>query len=299
MRWFLHVAWVVVVGVAVAAGCKTQATETTTTTATTTDAGGDKAKTMTLKVQVPQFTEHLYVDAKLFVDDKEHEIKGEEPKITVKTDKPSVVVKVVWEPNNYTKITRFRKVAVKEGEVAVDLRKASDTEKDDIVVRFVPTPSDFVEEMCKLAKVGKDDVVYDLGCGDARMVIIAVKKFGAKKGVGVELDPKLVKLSKEKVKEAGLEKQIEIREGDVLKVDDLSDATVVLLYMGDDINARLKPILKKTLKPGSRVVSHRFLMGDDWPPDTSKKLTSTDTSMPYFQGYTERIHLWEIKAPKK
>src|SRR4029077_9897184 len=115
-----------------------------------------------------------------------------------------------------------------------------------------------------------------------------------KKGVGVDLDedkanPDLIKKCRARAKEAGLtEKQIEFRKGDVLKVKDLSYATVVLLYMGDDINNRLKPILKKTLKPGSRVVSHRFLMGEDWKPAKTETINSS-------AGYPCDIHLWEIK----
>ena len=151
---------------------------------------------------------------------------------------------------------------------------------------LVPTPSDFVDAMCNLAKVGKDDVVYDLGCGDGRMVITAVKKFGAKRGVGVDLDPALVKESKKKAEEAGVADRVEFRVGDVLKVKDLSDADVVLLYMGDDINNRLKPILRKTLKPGARVVSHRFTMGE-WKPTKSETMKGAD-------GQTYHLHLWVI-----
>ena len=76
----------------------------------------------------------------------------------------------------------------KEGQIVVDFRQPSNTEKDDIVVIFVPTPQEFVQAMCKLAKVGKDDVVYDLGCGDGRMVITAVKEFIVNRGVGIELN---------------------------------------------------------------------------------------------------------------
>jgi len=248
-------------------------------------------KTMKLKLKLPQH------DATVTVDGKEVKGDGEERTITVTTAKDKDYVNIVayWEPNNYTYIWRPRKVSYKEGEIVVDFLKASDKEKDDIKVRFVPTPPDFVDAMCKIAKVGKDDVVYDLGCGDGRMVITAVKKFGAKRGVGVDIDEDLVKKSKEKAKEAGVADKVEFRTGDVLKVEDLSDATVVLLYMGDDINARLKPILQKTLKPGSRVVSHRFLMGDDWPPDHSEELESHDDTDERFIGYRQSIHLWEIK----
>jgi SAM-dependent methyltransferase len=241
-------------------------------------------KTVKLKLLLPQ------QDALVTIDGKEVPGEGEERSLTVATakDKDHVQITAFWEPNNYTKITRPRKVMAKDGEVVVDFRSPSDKEKDDIVVRFVPTPDDVVEAMCRMAKVGKDDIVYDLGCGDGRMVITAVKKFGAKKGVGVDLDPDLVAKCKESAKEAGVSDKVEFRVGDVLKVDDMSDATVVLLYMGDDINARLKPILQKTLKPSSRVVSHRFIMGDDWRPDRTDTVRSSE-------GYDCLIHLWEIK----
>ena len=87
-------------------------------------------------------------------------------------------------------------------------------------------------------------------------------------------------------REAGLQDRVEFRVGDVLKVDDLSDADVVLLYMGHDINLRLQPILQKTLKPGCRVVSHRFLMGNDWPPKFTEKVR--------VEKWDYEIHLWEI-----
>jgi uncharacterized protein (TIGR03000 family) len=249
-----------------------------------TSAAAAGGKTIKLKLLLPQS------DTKVTIDGKEVPGTGEERKITVTTakDKDYVQITAFWEPNNYTKITRPRKVVAKDGEIVVSFLKPSDKEKDDIVVRFVPTPDDVVDAMCKMAKVGKEDVVYDLGCGDGRMVITGVKKFGAKRGVGVDLDEDLIKKCKAAAKDAGVEKLVEFRVGDVLKVVDLSDATVVLLYMGDDINARLKPILQKTLKPGARVVSHRFLMGEDWPPDRTETVASS-------AGYDCQIHIWTIK----
>jgi predicted RNA methylase len=242
------------------------------------------SKTVKLKLLLPQR------DALVTVDGKEVPGEGEERPLTlsVANDKKFVQLTAFWEPNNYTKITRPRKVEVKDEVITVEFLKPSDTEKDDIVVRFVPTPADVVDAMCQVAKVGKNDVVYDLGCGDGIMVITAVKKFGAKRGVGIDLDPALVAKCKEAAKAAGVSDKVEFREGDVLKVDDMSDASVVLLYMGDDINARLKPILQKTLKPGSRVVSHRFKMGDDWMPDRTDTIHSS-------AGYDCLVHLWEIK----
>src|SRR5262249_17371018 len=162
--------------------------------------------------------------------------------VPVPAGKDTVTVSVAWQPNNYTTITRSRSVKVKPGvEVTADLTAKDDKQPDDIKVRYVPTPQDVVEAMCKLGRVGKDDVVYDLGCGDGRLVITAVKKFGAKRGVGVDIDADLVKKCKAKAKEAGVEDKVEFRVGDVLKIEDMSAATVVLLYMGDDINNRLRP----------------------------------------------------------
>jgi precorrin-6B methylase 2 len=252
-------------------------------------AGG---KTLKLKLLLPIPDGRFYVDTKVYVDGKEVTGEGTERVMTVTTakDKDYVDLKIYWEPNNYTKINRPRKVMAKAGEIVVDFRNKSNTEKDDIEVRWVPTPEDVVEAMCRMAKVSKDDVVYDLGCGDGIMVITAVKKFSAKRGVGIDLDPQMVKISKEKAQEAKVTDRLEFRVGDVLKVDDLSDANVVLLYMGDFINQRLQPILQKTLKPGSRVVSHRFLMADDWPPDRTERIRSTSNP-----GYECDIHLWEIK----
>jgi SAM-dependent methyltransferase len=250
-------------------------------------AGG--GKTVKMKLLLPA-NENLYKSAIIKVDGKEIAGDGDERTIMATTakDKDYVQVVVIFEPNNYTTITRPRKVVAKDDEVVVDFRKKSDKELDEIVVKFIPTPQDFVNAMCKLAKITKNDVVYDLGCGDGRMVITAVKKFGAKRGVGVDIDEKLVKECKESAKNAGVDDKVQFRVGDVLKVEDLSDATVVLLYMGDDINLRLKPILQKTLKPGSRVVSHRFLMGDDWKPHRTETVNSPEG------GHCD-IHLWEIK----
>jgi SAM-dependent methyltransferase len=241
-------------------------------------------KKVQMKLLLPQS------DALVKVDGKEVPGEGETRMINATTvaGKDYVEVTAFWEPNNYTKITRPRKVQAKDGIIEVDFRTASKAEKDDIVVRWVPTPPDVVDAMCRMAKVDKTDIVYDLGCGDGIMVLTAVKKFGAKRGVGVDLDPELVAKCKEAAKLQGVGDKVEFRVGDVLKVEDMSDASVVLLYMGDDINQRLKPILQKTLKPGSRVVSHRFLMGDDWRPDKSETVQSAEW------GPCD-IHLWEIK----
>jgi len=198
----------------------------------------------------------------------------------------------VWEPNNYTKITRKKMLKVKAAQnVDVDFRKKDEGKEDDILVRWVPTPPDIVDEMCKLGKIDKDDTVFDLGCGDGIMVIRAVKNFGAKKGVGVDIDPNKVKDAKAAAKAAGVSDRLEFREGDVLKpIDGLADATAILLYMGDDLNNALKPLLLKTLKPGTRIVSHRFKMGD-WKPDKSITVRGND-------GDEYLLHLWTVPEKK-
>jgi uncharacterized protein (TIGR03000 family) len=192
-----------------------------------------------------------------------------------------------WMPNDYTTITRTRVVPVKAGAaVAADLREADDKQPDDIFIRYVATPPEVVEAMLKLAEVGDKDVVYDLGCGDGRIVVTAVSKFKAKRGVGVDLEPERIKESKANARAAGVEDKVEFRGEDVLKLKDIGDASVVMLYMSDDLNLRLRPTLQKSLKPGSRVVSHRFTMGD-WKPLKTVIVTGRD-GIPYY------LHLWVV-----
>jgi uncharacterized protein (TIGR03000 family) len=203
-------------------------------------------------------------------------------------------------PNNYTEITRKKQlilVGAKNTNVKVNMTQAQafieSTTPDLIKVRYVPTPDDIVDEMCKLAKVGKNDVVWDLGCGDCRMLIRPIQKFGAKKGVGIEFDPKVLKEhSIPTVKKAKLENKIDVREGDMLKLTakDLEDATVVMLYIGDDLGERVGPVLKSSLKPGSRIVSHRFILGD-WKADKSITVKGED-------GGEYELHLWIVPERK-
>jgi len=206
-------------------------------------------------------------------------------------------LEILVEPNNYTKITRKKEITFKGGaNVRVDMTTKQVAKEisipDDIVVRFVPTPDDIVDQMSKLAKIGKEDVVYDLGCGDAVMLIRPIQKFGAKKGVGVEYDPEVLELAKKNVKKHKLEDKIELRGGDMLKLTekDLADATVVLLYIGDDLGERVSPVLKNALKPGSRIVSHRFLLGD-WTPTKSITVKGDD-------GGEYELHLWVVEEKK-
>jgi SAM-dependent methyltransferase len=148
------------------------------------------------------------------------------------------------------------------------------------IVPFVPSPQEVVDKMIELADVQKDDVVYDLGSGDGRIVITAAKK-GAK-AVGFDIDPQLVKESRENIRKAGVEDRAEIRNQDILTVD-LSPASVVTMYLLPDVNLKLKPNLLRQLKPGSRIVSHAFDMGD-WKPDKTERVN----------GRT--VYLWTIPA---
>ena len=137
-------------------------------------------------------------------------------------------------------------------------------------VWYVATPQEVVDRMLYEAKIRATDVVYDLGCGDGRMVISAAKQFGTR-GVGVDLDPARIREARANAKAQGVEKLVTFRVGDMFETD-LREATVVMLYLLPELNRRLKPKLFAELRPGARVVSHDFDMGKDWPADRSLKL---------------------------
>lgn len=149
-------------------------------------------------------------------------------------------------------------------------------------VPYVPTPQPVVERMLELAKVGKDDVIYDLGSGDGRIVITAAKQYGAR-GVGIDLDPERIAEARANAKKAGVEDRVKFIAGDLFKAD-LSDATVVTLYLLNSVNRELRPQLWKQLDVGTRVVSHSFDMGEEWPPERVEKV---DGSTIYYWTITE------------
>src|SRR3989442_6767128 len=132
-----------------------------------------------------------------------------------------------------------------------------------VEVPYVQTPSEVVMEMLRLARGTPDDVVYDLGSGDGRIVIAAARDFGAR-GVGIELDPALVVESVRNARRARVAERTSFFMQDIFEAD-ISGATVVTLYLSPDLNLRLRPKLLSQLKPGSRIVSHDFPIGD-WPP---------------------------------
>jgi trans-aconitate methyltransferase len=150
-------------------------------------------------------------------------------------------------------------------------------------VIFVPTPGEVVDTMLKMAAVTKKDTVYDLGCGDGRIVITAAQRYGAR-GVGIDIDPDRVSEATENVKKARVADRVRIVRGDLFEAD-ISAATVVTLYLLTDLNLKLRPKLLRDLSPGTRVVSHAFSMGD-WTPERTAEIAGTT------------VYLWRIPPHK-
>jgi uncharacterized protein (TIGR03000 family) len=260
-----------------------------------------KAAPATLKILIPEspIKTTLKVEGKE-LDNKKPAEEGVRVLVTPdltpgKTYAYKIEAKIV--PNNYTEIFRTREVTFKSGDtVTLDLRKKDDKIADNVVIRWVPTPKVVVKDMCELAKVTKDDIVLDPGCGDAIMIMTAIEDFKAKKGIGIDIDPAKVVESKANVKAAKLDDRITIKEGNALKLtpQDLEGVSVVMLYMGNELNIRLRPTLWEHLKPGTRIVSHRFIMGD-WKPDKSISVTREgDYGVEDF-----RLHVWTITGKEK
>lgn len=157
------------------------------------------------------------------------------------------------------------------------------------IVPYVPTPQEVVDRMLDLAQVKKGDVVYDLGSGDGRIVVTAAKKFGVK-AIGFEIDPQRIKESHENIKKAGVENLVEIRQQDIRTVD-LSPATVLTMYLLPEVNLMIRPNIWKQMKPGSRVVSHDFDMGD-WKPLKTEYIKDGS-------NWDHTLYLWHVEAAKK
>ena len=149
-------------------------------------------------------------------------------------------------------------------------------------VPYVPTPQQVVDRMLALARVGKNDVLYDLGCGDGRIVVTAAKQYGAR-CTGIDLDPTRIAEARANARKAGVEKQVDFKVGDLFEAD-LSSASVVTLYLLPSINTKLRPRLWQQLKVGSRVVSHAFDMGAEWP---AEKTETVDGRTIYYWTITE------------
>ncbi|GBD35093.1 Ribosomal protein L11 methyltransferase [bacterium HR36] len=188
-----------------------------------------------------------------------------------------------------TKLVRWTRVLATAGlglALAILLSCASGQERWPDVI-FVPTPQPVVERMLELAKVTKNDVVYDLGCGDGRIVVTAAKKYGCK-AVGFDIDPQRVKESLENVKKNGVEELVRIEQKDIFTLD-LSGASVITLYLLTSLNEKLVPQLQK-MKPGSRVVSHSFEI-PGYEPDKVERVNA--------DGFERTIYLYTIPLKKK
>lgn len=157
------------------------------------------------------------------------------------------------------------------------------TEKRPLDVPYVPTHESLVDEMLNMARVGANDVLYDLGSGDGRIVITAARKFGTR-GVGYDLDPERVSEARENAKRAGVTDRVRFEQQDIFTAK-FSDATVITMYLLPDVNMRLRPKLLSELKPGTRIVSHNYDLGD-WQPVQRKEM---DVS-----GVNHTLFLWIV-----
>lgn len=152
-------------------------------------------------------------------------------------------------------------------------------------VPYVPTDPEVVQSMLQLAGVKAGDKLYDLGCGDGRIVIAAARSYGAR-GIGIDLNPERIAEARENAKASGVEGKVRFVQQDLMKAD-FSDADVVSLYLLPSVNLKLRPQLWRQLRPGTRVVSHDFDMGPEWPPEKTVKV----------KGAT--IYRWTITGKEK
>ena len=161
---------------------------------------------------------------------------------------------------------------------------SQDGEPRYMLAPFVPTPEEVVERMLQLAEITSRDVLYDLGCGDGRIIITAASKYGAR-GVGVDIEPYWVAESRSNAEKAGVDHLVTFKLQDAMRVD-LSAATVVTLYLVHWSTAKLQPIITRQVKPGTRIVSHSFAMGD-WSPVKTEKFTDAS-------GSDRQLYLWIV-----
>jgi uncharacterized protein (TIGR03000 family) len=259
----------------------------------------DEGQRATLRVLLP-------ADAKLVVDGQETKQTGSQRRFYSPPLKPGASYHYTFEwtyRKNGDTVKRTKKILVRAGDdKEVDLREEDskdktvpdkganpDTQEPRLDVPFVPTPPDVVDKMLEMAGVKKDDVLYDLGCGDGAIVVAAAKKYGCK-AFGFDLDPKRVKEARANVKKNGVEKLVTIEEKDLFKVD-LKPASVVTMYLLPEVNDRLLPQLQM-LKAGSRVVSHDFDLTGVKAKQTAQVDSKTDNN-------THKVYLWEAPLKKE
>jgi len=184
----------------------------------------------------------------------------------------------------------LRKSLVASAVLFVTVAAAQDAQSHRTLdVPYVPTTEEAVQAMLKLADVKKGDVVYDLGCGDGRIVVAAAKDFGAR-GVGIDIDPNRIAEAKDNAKKAGVESQVRFLEGDLFQAD-IREATVVTLFLLTSVNEKLRPKLLAELRPGTRIVSNTFEMGD-WKPE--KEVTVGNPEEISFLSH--KLFLWTVPA---
>jgi hypothetical protein len=164
-------------------------------------------------------------------------------------------------------------------------RKQRPLRKPDVI--YYPTPTETVDEMLRMAKINKGDVLYDLGSGDGRIPIAAAKQYGIR-AVGIEIDPKLVAEAEETARQEGVSHLVRFRNEDMFRVD-VTEATIVTLYLSEKLNVLLRPKLLTELRPGSRILSHDFRMGD-WKPEQTVRV-------PWGKLY-RTVYLWTVPSPK-
>jgi SAM-dependent methyltransferase len=169
--------------------------------------------------------------------------------------------------------------------LAAPAMRAQEGARPALDVPYVPTPPEVVDKMLEMAQVGPKDLLYDLGCGDGRIVIAAAKQHGAR-GVGIDIDPERIAEARANAKKEGVTKRAQFRVGDLFK-SDFSSATVVTLYLLPVINERLRPQLWRQLKVGTRVVSHAFDMGEAWPHEHTEQVAG------------KTVYSWTIRPQHK
>jgi len=257
--------------------------------------GQESGQRATLRIRLP-------ADARLLVEGQETKQTGANRTFTSPPLTPGKKFNYTFEWT-YRKdgkpVTRTRTIYVRAGEnKEVDLTKEDDqTSKKkepegagrELDVPFVPTPQDVVDKMLEIASITEKDVLYDLGCGDGRIVITAAKKYGCK-AVGFDLDPDRVQESRENVKAKEVEKLVTIEKKDLFDVD-MKPASVVTLYLLPDVNAKLIPQLEQ-LKPGARIISHDFTIKGIEPKHTVPVTSKED-------GQKHMIYVWIAPLKKK
>ena len=182
-----------------------------------------------------------------------------------------------------TRLMPFAMLMLMLGLAAPAVAQQKPLREPDVI--FVPTPAEVVTAMLKLANVSAKDLVYDLGCGDGMIVTAAAKEFGAH-SVGIDINPVRVKEANERVQKAGVADKVKILNEDLFEAN-ISQATVVTLYLLQTLNQKLIPKLNKELKPGTRIVSQTFSMGDNYPPEKTVEVAGRS------------VYLWTVPMKEK